>query len=165
MNVSLATAAPSDAMSIASIRTAVADDLTRKYGDGHWSAAVTEQGVLHGINISTVLVARAASGVVGTLRLATKRPWTLAGEYFVAVARPLYLVDMAVDPRHQRCGIGRLLLEEAKTVARGWPADSIRLDAYDAPAGAGSFYAKCGFREVGRATARGVPLIDFELLF
>jgi hypothetical protein len=38
------------------------------------------------------------------------------------------------------------------------------LDAYDAAAGAGDFYAKRGFPEVGRVTYRGTPLIDFELL-
>ena len=31
-------------------------------------------------------------------------------------------------------------------------------------AGAGSFYAKCGFREVGRVRYRTVPLIYFEML-
>jgi GNAT superfamily N-acetyltransferase len=71
---------------------------------------------------------------------------------------------MAVDPEYQRQGIGRRLLDEARSVARQWPAESIRLDAYDAPAGAGRFYAKCGFREVGRAAYRGVPLVYFELM-
>ena len=71
---------------------------------------------------------------------------------------------MAVAPSHQRSGIGRLLLEEAKTIARRRPADAIRLDAYDAPAGAGGFYVKCGFREAGRSTCQGIPLIYFELL-
>ena len=37
-------------------------------------------------------------------------------------------------------------------------------DVYDADAGAGSFYAKCGFREVGRAKYRNTRLIYFELL-
>ena len=38
------------------------------------------------------------------------------------------------------------------------------LDAYDGAAGAGRFYAKCGFLEVGRKTYRGVPLVYFELM-
>jgi len=37
------------------------------------------------------------------------------------------------------------------------------LDAYDATAGAGWFYAKCGFRETGRVTYRNVPLRCYEL--
>ena len=44
------------------------------------------------------------------------------------------------------------------------PSDAIRLDAFDADAGAGEFYSKCGFREVGRASYRSVPLIYFEML-
>jgi hypothetical protein len=44
-----------------------------------------------------------------------------------------------------------------------WPADAIRLDAWDAQAGAGEFYRKCGYREVGRAAYRKTRLIYFEL--
>jgi GNAT superfamily N-acetyltransferase len=55
-------------------------------------------------------------------------------------------------------------VEEALRLARAWPADALRLDAYDAEAGAGTFYRKCGFREVGRVTYRSDPLIYYELL-
>jgi GNAT superfamily N-acetyltransferase len=71
---------------------------------------------------------------------------------------------MAVDPAMQRQHVGRRCLEEAARLARAWPSDSIRLDAYDAPAGAGPFYAKCGYREVGRVTYRNTPLIYYERL-
>ena len=71
---------------------------------------------------------------------------------------------MAVAPSAQRTGAGRELLEHAVVAARGWPADCIRLDAYDAPAGAGEFYARCGFTEVGRVVYRKTPLIYFEKL-
>jgi ribosomal protein S18 acetylase RimI-like enzyme len=110
-----------------------------------------------------VLVARRDALVVGVLRLETKKPWAIDKNYFVPVSRPLYLLDMAVDPPVQRQGIGRRLLAEAVAVATV-SADSIRLDAYDHPAGAGGFYAKCGFKEVGRVTYRGTPLIYYELV-
>jgi GNAT superfamily N-acetyltransferase len=71
---------------------------------------------------------------------------------------------MAVHPDWQQKGIGRRCIEEAKRLARKWPADAIFLDAYDAKAGAGEFYRKCGFREVGRVTYRNAPLIYFEML-
>jgi GNAT superfamily N-acetyltransferase len=160
--LSFAQATPGDAAEIAALRTAVADRLTREYGAGHWSSPVREQGVLRGIETSRVIVARDSSGIVGTVRLATKKPWAIDPKYFAAVQRPLYLVDMAVRPDVQRTGVGRRLCEEALSVARAWPAQSIRLDAYDHAAGAGAFYAKCGFREVGRVTYRTVPLIYFE---
>jgi hypothetical protein len=56
------------------------------------------------------------------------------------------------------------LLKEAEATARAWPADALRLDAYDAEAGAGPFYEKCGFREVGRVSYKRNPLVYFELM-
>lgn len=165
-SLSITPASGRDAAALAALRTAVADHLTRRFGHGHWSASVTERGELRSIQTSRILVAREAAdgAIIATLRLATKKPWAIDRSYFTNVARPLYLTDMAVSPSHQRQGIGRRLLVEAREVAEAWPADAIRLDAYDDPAGAGPFYAKCGFREVGRATYRGVPLIYFEAL-
>ena len=56
------------------------------------------------------------------------------------------------------------LLEQAKAVAAGQEAMAIRLDAYDGPAGAGGFYAKCGFTERGRVSYRATQLIYYEML-
>ena len=156
-------AEPEDAGEIAALRTAVAERLTRDFGQGHWSATASERGVLQSLRNSRVLVARSNSGLVATLRLATRKPWAIDQSYFADAARPLYLSDMAVAPDHQRTGVGRRCLAEATLIARAWPADAIRLDAYDAPAGAGEFYAKCGYREVARVSYRKTPLIYFEL--
>jgi GNAT superfamily N-acetyltransferase len=160
----VATAVEADAAEIAALRTGVAERLTQDFGPGHWSGAVTEKTVLRAIRTARVIVARDGSMIVGTLRLATKKPWAIDTKYFTQVRRPLYLTDMAVQPAVQRTGIGRQLLGEAASVARSWPADAIRLDSYDADAGAGPFYAKCGLREVGRVTYRGAPLIYFEMM-
>jgi GNAT superfamily N-acetyltransferase len=111
-----------------------------------------------------VFVARDAAEIVATLRLATKKPWAIDTRYFAPCRRPLYLLGMAVAPVKQRQGIGRQCLEEAKQIARVWPADAIRLDAYDARAGAGPFYARCGCAEVGRVSYRNTPLIYFQIL-
>ena len=110
------------------------------------------------------MVARRDGAIVGVLRLETKKPWAIDKNYFVPFGRPLYLLDMAVDPALQRQGIGRRLLDEALVVAKAMPADSIRLDAYDHAAGAGGFYARCGFKEVGRVTYKGTPLVYYELI-
>ena len=164
MNLTIEGATAADAQALVAMRAAVADDLTRRYGRGHWSLVGTERGVLRDIPTSRVLVGWHGAELAGTLRLATKKPWAIDPKYFTSVRRPLYLLDMAVDPARQRQGIGRRLVEEAKAVARAWPADAIRLDAYQPPAGAGDFYGKCGFQEVGRVTYRGVPLIYFEFV-
>jgi GNAT superfamily N-acetyltransferase len=70
---------------------------------------------------------------------------------------------MAVVPAMQRQGIGTICLQKIQGVARDLPVDAIRLDAYDAEAGAGKFYEKCGYVEVGRAVYRNAPLIYYEL--
>jgi hypothetical protein len=61
-------------------------------------------------------------------------------------------------------GLGRLALEDACAVAAAWPADAIRLDAFDAEAGAGAFYARYGFRECGRVVYGGDPLVYYKTL-
>jgi GNAT superfamily N-acetyltransferase len=165
--LSFAIATNADAAALASLHAAVAEDLTSRYGHGPWSWVVTEKGVLRDLGrpkFVRILLARKGTAIVGTLRLATKKPWAIDTAYFSRALRPLYLTSMAVAPDLQGKGIGRRLLGEAETVARTWPGDAIRLDAFDAEAGAGAFYAKCGYREVGRVTYRKAPLVYFELL-
>ena len=113
---------------------------------------------------SRVFVARMGREIVGTLRLATKKPWAIDTKYFSASRKPLYLLAMAITPARQRQGIGKQCLDEAKRIARAVPADVIRLEAYDAKAGAGGFYARYGWVERGRVNYRGAPLIYYELV-
>ena len=162
--IEFSTATFDEADALARLQTAAADDLTVCYGKGHWSSAVTVPGVLYQMRTGTVVVGKIYKRPVATFRLSTKKPWAIDATRFTAGRQPLYLLNMAVEPSVQRQGIGRQSLDEARRIARAWPADAIRLDAYDAAAGAGAFYAKCGFREVARADYRGVPLIYFELL-
>ncbi|MEO7890630.1 MAG: GNAT family N-acetyltransferase [Vicinamibacterales bacterium] len=153
-----------DASSLAVLHTRVAHDLARLHGRAPWTSQTAEKGVLHAMRHSRVYVAREGQSIVATLRLATKKPWAIDASYFTPCRRPLYLLGMAVAPAHQRRGLGRRCLDEARCLASEWPADAIRLDAYDALAGAGPFYARSGYTEVGRASYRGVPLIYYELM-
>jgi GNAT superfamily N-acetyltransferase len=153
-----------DAATLAALHTAVADHLTGRHGRGPWSSKTSEKGVLSAMRNSRVFVAREGTEIVATLRLATKKPWAIDTSYFATCRKPLYLLAMAVTPAKQCQGIGRRCMEEARRVAKAWPADAIRLDAYDAEAGAGPFYARCGCTEVGRVTYRNAPLIYYELL-
>lgn len=164
MNFTFSPAGFGDAPALAALHTLAAEELTRMYGKGPWSMKTSEKGVLHAMRTSQVFVARDDAELVGTLRLTTTKPWAIDIKYFAQAGRPLYLLSMAVAPSRQRQGVGRRCLEEAKRLARTWPADCLRLDAYDADAGAGPFYARCGFKEVGRNTYRTVPLIYFETL-
>jgi ribosomal protein S18 acetylase RimI-like enzyme len=155
---------PEDAAAIAAVRVASADRLTDQFGDGHWSAHTNAAAVLRDMKASRVLAARERGRIVGTLTLQTKKPWSIDVSYFTPVAKPVYLINMAVAPDRQRAGVGRALLDEALIASRAMPADAIRLDAYDSPAGAGEFYRKCGYRQVGGKSFRGTPLLYFELM-
>ena len=164
MEYAISVATEKDAFALATLRNTVSENMTAQFGTGHWSSSTSEGAVRRAIASSRVLIAHDASGVIATLRLSTTRPWSIKVDDFTRVPSPLYLIDMAVSPRHQRQGIGRRLLDSAKEAARAWPASAIRLDAYEGPAGAGPFYAKCGWSEVGRATYRRVRLVYFEWL-
>src|SRR6185312_14597660 len=143
MNLTFAIATEADAAAVAGVRNSAAENLTREYGQGRWSSSSSERGVLRDLSrprFSRVLVARHGPEIVGTLVLQTKKPWAIDTSYFTAVSKPLYLVSMAVRADWQGQGIGRRLLREAELHARNWPAEALRLDAFDGPAGAGPFY-------------------------
>ena len=157
-------ATPKDVALIAALQNAAAGALTVRFGPGHWSSLVTERSATLAQRHARVRVGTSDARVLTVLRLATKKPWAIDVSYFTPVKRPLYLTGMAISVAHQGRGLGRLALEDARATAGAWPADGIRLDAYDADAGAGPFYAKCGFQERGRVVYKGDPLIYYELL-
>jgi GNAT superfamily N-acetyltransferase len=164
MTLTFALATPAEALELAELHTTASADLTRRYGQGFWSHVATERAVINSLRYAHVIIARKGKTIVGTLRLANKKPWAIDVTYFTPVKRAIYLTGMAVHPRLQRKGIGRQLLEQAVARARAWPAEAIRLDAFNADAGAGGFYAKCGYREVARVVYKNDPLIYFELV-
>jgi GNAT superfamily N-acetyltransferase len=159
----LTPAEPDDAEAIAAVRNAAADELTKRFGTGHWTNTVTGKGVWSDMRRQVrVFVVRRGARIAATLSLQTRKPWAIDVKYFTPCARPIYLTNMAVHPDFQRQGVGRGSLDAAIAVARDWPGDAVRLDAYDADAGAGDFYARCGFREVGKRVYRTTPLRYFE---
>jgi predicted N-acetyltransferase YhbS len=167
VKLSFTIATEADATTIVALQNAAAEHLTRQFGQGVWSGLATEKSVLKDLRrpkFSKTLIALDGTRAVATLRLATKKPWAIDTTYFTAVPRALYLVGMAVHPDAQGKGMGRQILKAAEAVARNWPGNAIRLDAFDAVAGAGPFYAKCGYREVGRVVYRSSPLVYFELV-
>ena len=153
-------ATPKDAQAISALLNAAADDLTARFGRGHWSSHLSERGVLLAMRRGRVYF----DGAFSTFTLSTRKPWAIDRSHLTPVATPLYLTSMAVAPARQRRGLGRAAVADAIEVARAWPAQAIALDAYDAAAGAGPFYARCGFAERGRVSYRGTPLIYYEML-
>lgn len=164
MKLTFSLATPAEVPALVALHLAVAGDLTQRYGPGLWSTSPTERGILANMRYARVLIARKGKTIVGTLRLANKKPWAIDVSYFAPVKKAIYLTGMAVAPKLQHQGIGRQLLQEAVAHARSWPADAIRLDAFNAAAGAGPFYARCGYREIARVVYKNDPLIYYELL-
>ena len=164
MKLTFRDAKPEDAPAIAGLQNSTAGALTARFGEGHWSSLVTERGVSMAQRQARVRIGREGRRIVTVLRLATKKPWAIDVSYFTPVKRPLYLTGMAVSVAEQGKGLGRLALEDAVDAAAKWPADAIRLDAYDALAGAGAFYAACVFAERGRVIYKETPLVYYELV-
>lgn len=167
MDLSIREAVAAEADEIAAVRVAAADDLTVRFGKGLWSSNTTANGVLFAMKRGRVIVAVREGVIVGTLTLSTYKPWAIDKSYFTRVKTPIYLTSMAIAPDAQGQGVGRAMLADADMRTRSWPGGpghAIRLDAFDANAGAGDFYAKCGYQERGRAVFRTAPLIYFERL-
>lgn len=165
MKLTFTNATEADVSALIALHVAVAAGLTQRHGPGPWSSGPSsERAMLFQMRHSQTILARKGKTIAGSLRLATKKPWAIDVAYFTPVKKPLYLTGMAVTPKLQRQGVGHSLLEQAITQARAWPADAIRLDAFDSGAGAGPFYAKCNFRETGRTKYRNAPLIYYEFL-
>ena len=163
MLIRLQAATPCDVGELAAFHSLVNQDLARRAGRDRWSAP-TVNGLLFLMRSAKVFVARRRDAIIAALTLSRRKPWAIDRRFFAPSASPLYLTGMAVHPLHQREGIGRLCIEQARAIALRWPGDAIRLDAYDNETGAGEFYRKCGFTEVGRARYRDTPLIYFEML-
>jgi GNAT superfamily N-acetyltransferase len=161
---SIDAATSSDAAALAALRTAVAHDMTQRFGEGAWSATPSEPDVAQQVNLSRVWVARRDEEIVGTVRLARALPWAIDASAFTPVTTALYVLGLAVAPSVRALGVGRRLMDAAKDTARDWPAQALWLDAYEHSAGAGPFYLKCGFRAVGRTKYREMPLIYYEWL-
>jgi GNAT superfamily N-acetyltransferase len=153
-----------DIPALLKLRLAIDVDQARRFGNNRYSPTISEQSVARGLRSSRVLIVSRRGRIIGALRMETKKPWAIDLKYFTPVARAVYFHDVNVEPQWQGSGVGRQLIERSKAVAREWPVDAIRLDAYDGKSGAGLFYAKCGFTEVGHIVYRSAPLVYFEFL-
>jgi ribosomal protein S18 acetylase RimI-like enzyme len=161
-----ARASAADAGAVAALLADAASALTARHGPGPWSGSPSERGVLAVMRRGAgVWCAYRGRTLAGTWALRRRKPWAIDLRYFSpAPRRPCYLTGMAVAPALQGRGVGRRCLERALAVAQAAGTDAVRLDAFAGAGGAGGFYRRCGFREVGRASYRGTPHVYFERL-
>jgi GNAT superfamily N-acetyltransferase len=95
---------------------------------------------------------------VATFELQTKKTFWYDERWFAEPdAAAFYLLHMAVSPERQRRGNGRIIVAKIEDIARGAGRRAVRFDAYDAAAGAGAFYQKCGYALVHSGSFNDVP--------
>jgi GNAT superfamily N-acetyltransferase len=141
-----------------------AERIARDFGPGHWSRASSLRAWKGHIGLKDVYLAEQGGRAVAVFKLRAKKPhWVPKKRFAEPDARCLWLTDFYVDPDHLRRGIGRACMEEVRRIAAKAGCRWVRFDAYDAAAGAGAFYEKCGCVMVDRTALRGVKLLIFEL--
>jgi GNAT superfamily N-acetyltransferase len=155
-------ATPADAEELAALRNAIAADFLQRFGLKTFNT--TSRGILCDLRWGQLLIARHKNQIVSSLLLVKKKPWAIDITYFTPVEHPLYVRAMNTHPSLQRRGAGSRLLKYALAFAKHSGSDALRLDAFDAPHGAGGFYLKCGFAHRGHATYRNAPILYFEYL-
>jgi GNAT superfamily N-acetyltransferase len=168
-------ATPKDVAEILALRLAVGAFMQERYGDSRWAPPIREGSVRRlfkgprtrksdGETLIKILVGKSRGEIVALTRMQTKKPWGFDLKYFTPGAKAVYLGDVEVSPKCQGQGFGTQLMATVVDHARGRPVGAVRTSAYDGAAGAGPFYAKRGFREMGRVTYRTIPMIYFVIL-
>lgn len=152
-----------DADVVRAIRLAAADHLTALHGRGHWSEVFTIATIRKHVVDKPVYLVEQARAPIATFELQTLNPNWYNKRWFANPGDPAhYLFNMAVLPASQRQGIGSSIMAEIEQMTVQDNRSALRFDAYDAAAGAGTFYEKCGYRKVHSGPFNGVALIYFE---
>ena len=108
----------------------------------HQDDATTRERVDCGETIVAVLDGR----IVGTITV--RRPGSFDDAYY-ARADVASFEQLAVDPEHQRRGIGRALMDEAETLARSWGMRELAIDTSERAPELIAMYERRGYRVVG----------------
>jgi GNAT superfamily N-acetyltransferase len=163
MKASHRLASPADAKTVQTVRALAAQDLTTRFGRGHWSSVSTVATLKRHALASQLHVVELDDEIVGTFTLnARKIPFYRKSWFANPDDSALYLTNMAVRPDMQRRGIGRWVMARIEELAREQRCGAVRFDAYDAPAGAGAFYQKCGYVCVHRGRIGQTALEYYE---
>lgn len=157
---------PSDVLETLDVRNACADDLTRRFGFGAWSARGHLPTARMQARDKYVLAARLDGRCIATMTLSTQRPRVHRREWFAQPAAiACYLTGLYVLPDVQGRGVGTWMMRHADAIAKQWRCPGLRFDAYVGPAGAAPFYHKLGYESRGEHEVAGVMLEVFERCF
>ncbi len=165
MNVAIRAADGADAETIHAIRSSAADALTAEFGSGHWSHVESLATLRRHAVDRDLFLAMNEGEAIGTFELQSKKPGFYSKHWFADPDAPAcYLFNMAIVKTSQRHGLGRAIMAEMEALAATDGKRALRLDAYDAPAGAGVFYGKCGYDFVHEGSFNRVALRYYEKL-
>jgi len=150
---------------IAAIRDDSADDLTHRFGPGHWSGHSKLDRLKRELKKPRQLyLVKSGDEPVATFAIAESGPKFLRPAWFAEPEAPvMYLTALAVAPAWQGRGVGRWCMKFIRKAVADHGLKWIRFDAYNAPAGAADFYVKCGCVERRKFGFNGVGLIAFEM--
>jgi GNAT superfamily N-acetyltransferase len=158
-------ASTSEITAIQATRISASEDLTERFGEGHWSIVSSEATLIDALGNGNLYVIDADGVLAGTCRLTDRKIAFYEERWFADPDAPAtYLRDMAIAPDRQRQGIGREAMADIAQLARLQGACAVRLDAYAGPAGAGTFYRKCGYSRMHAGQFNGVRLEYYEKL-
>jgi GNAT superfamily N-acetyltransferase len=150
---------------IAAVRDDSSGDLQRRFGEGHWCGITNPDRLKREIKKGRQLYLVSSAGEpVATFAIAESGPKFLRPDWFTEPQSPaMYLTGLSVVCAGQGQGVGRWCMKfiRKNVASRGFKW--LRFDAYDAPAGALDFYAKCGCAERQRFDFNGVALIAIEM--
>ena len=153
----------SDAKSVRKVRRLAAEDLTTRFGRGHWSSVSTLPTLRKHARSMHLHVVELHGKVVATFTLSPRKiPFYHKAWFANPDDEALYLTNMAVRPDTQRQGVGRWIMGQIEKIAVQASVGAVRFDAYDANAGAGEFYRKCGYICVHRGSFGATPLEYYE---
>jgi GNAT superfamily N-acetyltransferase len=137
--------------------------LVARFGEGHWAVVLSLSGTRERAKLGELYLIEDSGLAVATFILNRRRPGWYHDSWFADPgAKSGYLTHLAVRPESQRQGIGRYALAEAERWCRTADLAALRFDAYQGPAGAGPFYAKCGYTLRHSNKFRGVELHYYE---
>lgn len=160
---SIRLAAPGEIAGIYKLSVAAASDLVDKYGQGRWRVAAARKTLKRNQQSDSLFVIVKDAVIVGTFCFTTKKAGFYRRGWFAFPDDPAgYLLNMAIAPQHQRQGIGREVMNHIDQLARSMKLLAVRFDAYEANAGAGGFYRKCGYQLVHVGKVGDVGLEYYE---
>ena len=142
-------------------------DLRDRFGLAHWVPAYPRHLFEEQVAKSVVyaIEERRGGDTVATFSASSEAPGYLDLSLWDSGEEPcFYLTRLAVLPRLQHRGIGRVCVATAERFALEHDCRSIRLDAAEQHAELLDWYLKLGYREACRYEAFGTRMVGFEKL-